>query len=177
MCPAAKNVPPVILMIAVTVPIAPVDFSLIEPVDVVPSLQVVVAVPAVVIRVPFGEGLTSPPHVACIGGVPVASVLRLLTVTVPPVMVVPEPLQPVIVLVLEMVCCVGVLVIPGEKVDVPDPPVHVSNVDAKAGAVPARMRPAPLRAVTATATVKRFNLNAVTPVSKRRTFSSSVDCS
>jgi hypothetical protein len=79
-------------------------------------------------------------------------------------------LQPVTLLVLEMVCCVGVLLIPGEKVELPDPPVQVINVEAKAGAVPARMSPAPLSAVTATATVKRFNLNAVTPVSKTKNF-------
>jgi len=111
-----------------------------------------------------------PLQVACWGGVPVATVLRPLVVMVPPVMVpAPGPLQPVRLSVPEMVCWVAVLVIPGESVAVPDPPVQVIVGAAKAGAVPARMRPTPLMPVTATATPKRFNLNAIPPCRERRT--------
>jgi hypothetical protein len=91
------------------------------------------------------------------GGVPVGTVLRPLTVTVPPVMV-PEPLQPVRWSAPEMVCWVGVLVTPGERVEEPDPPVQVSNVDAKAGVVPSPTAAAAMRLANATATLIRFNL-------------------
>ena len=72
-CPAAKKVPLVILMIAVTLVMTPVDFSLSEPVDVEPSLQLVTAVPPLATTVPFGVGVARPAQVACCGGLPVGS--------------------------------------------------------------------------------------------------------
>jgi hypothetical protein len=155
-------------MIAVTEVITPVDFSLIEPVEVVPLLQWVTAVPPLATAVPFGVGVTRPWQLACIGGVPVANVLRPVTVTVPPVMVVPVPWQPVTELVLEMVCWVGVLLIPGEKVELPDPPVQVSSVDAKAGVVPRPTAAAAVMVANATPIDKRLKLRKWTypPVEK-----------
>jgi hypothetical protein len=52
----------------------------------------------------------------------------------------------------------GVLLMPGDRVAVPEPPVHVSNVDAKAGVAPTPTTTAPLTAANATARLRRFNL-------------------
>jgi hypothetical protein len=99
-----KNVPAVILMIVLAEPIDPVDVSVIGPVDVVESLHVIVAVPPLAIFVPAGGGVARPLHVACLGGLPVARVLRPDTDTLPLVMAVPGPEHPVTDVEDEMVC-------------------------------------------------------------------------
>jgi hypothetical protein len=77
---------------------------------------------------------------------------------VPPVMVVPVPEHPVNEFEPLIDCVDGVLLTPGVRVAVPEPPVQVSKVDAKAGVAPSPTTAAPLTAAKATARLRRFNL-------------------
>ena len=150
--PAAKNSPLVILK---TKPCSvgsdgPLDLALTDPVDVVPLLQVIVPVP-VASTVPAAGGVA---RLEQVPGVLVWSVEVML----PDVMPVVPPEHPANEFVPLIVCVDGVLLMPGDRVAVPEPEVHVSNGAAKAGVAPTPTTAAPLTAANATARLRRFNL-------------------
>lgn len=158
--PLLKNVPLVILMTPMALPTEPLALALIVPVEWDPLLQAMLTVPPAAITVPFGGDTVRRAQVGCDGGLPVAVVLSPDTDTVPPVIVVPGPEQPVSELVAATVCGVGVLVMPGCKVALPDPPVQVSKVlVAKEGTIAVLTRLIVPSAPATARTAKRRNTN------------------
>jgi hypothetical protein len=149
--PAAKNLPLVILKInpCSVGSDGPLDLALTDPLDVEPSLQLIVPVP-LASTVPAAGGVARLEHVP---GVRV----WIDEVMLPPVMV-PLPEHPVNEFEPLIVCVCDTLLIPGDRVAVPEPLVHVSKVEAKAGVAPIPTTATPLTAAKATARLRRFNL-------------------